>query len=252
MPVLPRLLKLVIFALFHAVLPPEARIQPDVRLEHYGLGIVVHPNTTIGRGVKIWHNVTLAAETTIGSPSRLTVEDGVMIGASAQIIARVNEPLVLGRGASVGAGAVVTRSVPPGAVVVGVPREADRARADLTEMLRIGMYHCRLPEPGRKPGGVEVFVDRLGRRAEPRAATTSRSTRSRPTPARRRTRCARCGPHGAGGDPIVRQYLAPWLLNIRPRLPTSTSSTSTATTGSASADRSRPSARSTAPPCSSR
>ena len=120
-PVLPRLIKLVIFALFHAVLPPEARIQPDVRLEHFALGIVVHPNTTIGRGVKIWHNVTLAAETTIGSPSRLTVEDGVMIGASAQIIARVNEPLTLGRGASIGAGAVVTRSVPPGAVVVGVP-----------------------------------------------------------------------------------------------------------------------------------
>jgi serine O-acetyltransferase len=120
-PVVPRLLKLVIFGLYHAVLPPEARIQPDVRLEHYGLGIVVHPNTTIGRGVKIWHNVTLAAETTVGSPSRLTVEDGVMIGASAQIIARVNEPLTLGRGASIGAGAVVTRSVPPGAVVVGVP-----------------------------------------------------------------------------------------------------------------------------------
>ena len=120
-PVVPRLLKLAVFVLYHAVLPPEARIQPDVRLEHYGLGIVVHPNTTIGRGVKIWHNVTLAAETTIGSPSRLTVEDGVMIGASAQIIARVNEPLTLGRGASIGAGAVVTRSVPPGAVVVGVP-----------------------------------------------------------------------------------------------------------------------------------
>jgi serine O-acetyltransferase len=120
-PVLPRVLKTLIFVLFHAVLPPEARIHPDLRLEHYALGIVVHPNTTIGRGVKIWHNVTLAAETTVGSPHRLTVEDGVMIGASAQVIARVNQPLVIGRGASIGAGAVVTRSVPAGAVVVGVP-----------------------------------------------------------------------------------------------------------------------------------
>jgi serine O-acetyltransferase len=120
-PLLPRMIKLLIFVLFHAVLPPEARIQPDIRLEHYALGIVIHPNTTIGRGVKIWHNVTLAAETTVGSPSRLVVEDDVMIGASAQIIARVNQPLVIGRGASVGAGAVVTGSVAPGATVVGVP-----------------------------------------------------------------------------------------------------------------------------------
>lgn len=129
-PVLPRLLKLLIFAVFHAVLPPEARIQPDVRLEHFGLGIVVHPNTTIGRGVKIWHNVTLAAETTIGSPVRLVVEDGVMIGAAAQIIARVNDPLVLGRGASIGAGAVVTRSVAPGAVVAGVPARPIERKPD--------------------------------------------------------------------------------------------------------------------------
>jgi serine O-acetyltransferase len=123
-PLLPRLLKIVNFAIFHAVLPPEARISPDVQLEHYGLGIVVHPNVTIGRGVKIWHNVTLAAETVVGSPIRLVVEDGVMIGAAAQVIARVGEPLTLGRGASIGAGAVVTRSVPPGTTVVGVPARA--------------------------------------------------------------------------------------------------------------------------------
>ena len=27
--------------------------------------------------------------------------------------------------------------------------------------MRIAMYHFSLPQPGRKPGGVEVFVDRL-------------------------------------------------------------------------------------------
>jgi serine O-acetyltransferase len=126
-PLLPRVLKVLNFMLFHAVLPPEASIQPDVKLEHYGLGIVVHPNTTIGRRVQIWHNVTLAAETRIGSPHRIVIEDDVMIGASAQVIARVNQALVIGRGASVGAGAVVTRSVPPGATVVGIPAQQLKA-----------------------------------------------------------------------------------------------------------------------------
>lgn len=129
-PVAPRLIKLLNFVLFHAVLPPEARIQPDVRLEHFGLGIVVHPNTVIGHRVQIWHNVTLAAETTVGSPYRLVVEDDVMIGASAQIIARPDVALTIGRGASVGAGAVVVRDVPAGSTVVGVPaRVVERAMA---------------------------------------------------------------------------------------------------------------------------
>jgi phosphatidylinositol alpha-mannosyltransferase len=83
--------------------------------------------------------------------------------------------------------------------------------------LRIGMYHCRLPEPGRKPGGVEVFVDRLGRALVARGHDVTMhtfSTHAAPAPYTIRT----MRPHGAGGNPIVRQYLAPWLLNVRPRM----------------------------------
>jgi phosphatidyl-myo-inositol alpha-mannosyltransferase len=79
------------------------------------------------------------------------------------------------------------------------------------------MYHCRLPEPGRKPGGVEVFVDRLARALADRGHDVTMhtfSTDAAPAPyAVRRMR-----PRGAGGNPILRQYLAPWLLNLRPRM----------------------------------
>lgn len=83
--------------------------------------------------------------------------------------------------------------------------------------MRIGMYHCRLPEPGRKPGGVEVFVDRLA------AALTRRghevvvhtfSTEAGPAP----YAIHPMRPRRAASDPLVRQYVAPWLLNLRPRM----------------------------------
>jgi 2,3,4,5-tetrahydropyridine-2-carboxylate N-succinyltransferase/tetrahydrodipicolinate N-acetyltransferase len=45
------------------------------------------------------------------------VEDEVLIGAGAVVLPRLR----IGRGAVVGAGAVVTRDVPAGAVMVGQP-----------------------------------------------------------------------------------------------------------------------------------
>lgn len=48
---------------------------------------------------------------------RIVIEDGVWIGASAVVLPGVR----LGRGAIVGAGAVVTKSFPAGAILMGVP-----------------------------------------------------------------------------------------------------------------------------------
>ena len=120
-PIVPRLLKTVIFLVYHAILPCEAEIGHSLSLEHYGLGIVVHPNVTIGNNVRIYHAVTLAAETWVGSPHRIFIGDNVTIGAGAIVLARPNQSLTIGDGASVGAGSVVTRDVPAGQTVVGSP-----------------------------------------------------------------------------------------------------------------------------------
>lgn len=50
-------------------------------------------------------------------PRGVVVEDGASVGAGAVIVAGVR----IGRGAMIGAGAVVTRDVPPWAVVCGSP-----------------------------------------------------------------------------------------------------------------------------------
>ena len=114
-----RLLKTVNFFMFKAILPPQAEIHPDIALEHYGMGIVIHPNVVIGRRVKIYHNVTLAAETWIGSPYKIVIGDDVVIGAGAIVIARSDTGLTIGNNARIGAGAVVTKDVPENATVVG-------------------------------------------------------------------------------------------------------------------------------------
>lgn len=86
-------------------------------------------------GVSIGANVLVAAHTTINSVSHesvrcdipindqpvridpVVIEDDVWIGLNAVIL----QGVTLGRGAIIGAGAVVTRSVPPWSIAVGVP-----------------------------------------------------------------------------------------------------------------------------------
>jgi len=118
---LAKAVKGLVFVLFRAVLPPEARVAPDIRLDHYGLGVVVHPNTVIGRGVRLLHGVTLGSDATIGTQDRIIIEDGVLIGARASVINRRGHTLRIGAGARVGAGAVVVHDVARDVTVVGVP-----------------------------------------------------------------------------------------------------------------------------------
>ncbi len=100
-------------------------------------GIEIHPGATIGRGILIDHgmgvvigetaevgdNVTLYQGVTLGGVSlnpekrHPTIEDDVVIGAGAAVLG----PFTVGKGARIGANAVVLRAVEPGTTVVGVP-----------------------------------------------------------------------------------------------------------------------------------
>lgn len=98
-------------------------------------GAVVGNRVTVKCGVQLWDGVELEDDVFVGpnatftndplprsrqwleSYPRTVVRAGASIGANATILPGVE----IGRGAMVGAGAVVTRSVPPHAVVVGNP-----------------------------------------------------------------------------------------------------------------------------------
>lgn len=80
-------------------------------------GIIIHSRTRIGQRVVIMQQVTLGGRQ-LGVNEAPIIEDDVYIGAGAKVLGLVR----IGRGAVVGANAVVTRDVPPGATVVGANR----------------------------------------------------------------------------------------------------------------------------------
>lgn len=114
-PLLPRLCYLFNRVVFSVVLPPSARLGRGVLLGYQGLGVVIHAEAVLGDRVVVSPGVTIGGTgTRLGVPQ---VEDDVHIGTGAKLLG----PIRVGRGARIGANAVVLHDVPPGAVAVGVP-----------------------------------------------------------------------------------------------------------------------------------
>jgi serine O-acetyltransferase len=107
--------------LYHNSLPINASVGSDIRFEHHAFGVMIHDNVEIGRGVRIWHHVTLTVRGWDGAPAKLIIEDDVKIGAHAIVITPLGKTMRIERAARIGAGAIVTHDVPAGATVVSTP-----------------------------------------------------------------------------------------------------------------------------------
>jgi serine O-acetyltransferase len=119
-------------------LSPSASINPQISFGHHGFGTIIEGDVVLGRRVSIWQNVTIAVRGPVDSSRRVIVEDDVLIGAGAVIVPPDDASLRIGRGARIGARAVVVDDVPPGAsvvsaapvVVAGGQPAAERARSE--------------------------------------------------------------------------------------------------------------------------
>jgi serine O-acetyltransferase len=119
-PLLPWLLKVLNRIVFGVVIPPQTRIGRGVLISYQGLGTVIHRETVIEDGAVISTGVTLGGRG--GRPGAPHIGAGALVGTGAKVLG----PVRVGRGASVGANAVVLEDVPEYAVVVGVPAKVVR------------------------------------------------------------------------------------------------------------------------------
>jgi UDP-2-acetamido-3-amino-2,3-dideoxy-glucuronate N-acetyltransferase len=108
--------------------------------------VVVGDRVTVKCGVQLWDGIVLENDVFVGPnatftndafprsrqeflQSRTIVRSGASIGANATLLPGIE----IGAGAMVGAGAVVTRSVPPGTIVVGNPARVVGSVAERNE-----------------------------------------------------------------------------------------------------------------------
>jgi len=95
---------------------PGATIGNGILIDH-GMGVVIGETAELGNNVTLYQNVTLGGVSLDARKRHPTIEDDVVIGAGAAVLG----PFTVGKGARVGANAVVLRAVEPGTTVVGVP-----------------------------------------------------------------------------------------------------------------------------------
>ena len=96
-------------------IPIRTRIGGGMKISHYS-GIVINADAVIGDNLQIYQGVTVGSS--YGRNGGIPViGDNVILCAGCKVVGRVR----IGNNVVVGANAVVTRDVPDGCVVAGVP-----------------------------------------------------------------------------------------------------------------------------------
>ena len=113
-PVLPGFLMRFIRLVYSCDIPYTCQLDDGVILCHNALGVVIHEKAVVGKGTRIYQNVTIGGRHGRGAP---VIGRNVLIGAGACVLGGVH----VGDNAVIGANAVVIHDVPENAVMGGVP-----------------------------------------------------------------------------------------------------------------------------------
>ncbi|MFD2261461.1 serine O-acetyltransferase [Lacibacterium aquatile] len=150
---------------------PGARVGRRLFIDH-GMGVVIGETAEIGDNVTLYQGVTLGGTALEQVKRHPTLEDDVIVGAGAQVLG----PFTVGKGARVGANAVVVKPVPAGATVTGIPAKVvGEVSLDQRSFCAYGIGPGELPDPvARGLGGLlddlEALRDRVAAMEEAQQA----------------------------------------------------------------------------------
>ena len=99
--------------LYSSFVPGQAQIGKNLRLNYWGLGIVIHTATKMGNNCHIGQNVTIGGKGG-GVPVLL---DDVSVGGGSFVVGGI----IVGNNVTIGANSFVDKDVPDNAVVAGSP-----------------------------------------------------------------------------------------------------------------------------------
>ncbi|GAB3108928.1 serine O-acetyltransferase [Pseudomaricurvus hydrocarbonicus] len=116
MKILARFFEAITYLIFNCYLPAKCVIGQGTYCSHRGMGVVIHPDSVIGRNCVIGTGVTLggAGGDKDGAP---VIGDDVYLGTGTKVIGPVN----VGKNVITGANSVVVKHVAEGQTVVGIP-----------------------------------------------------------------------------------------------------------------------------------
>jgi serine O-acetyltransferase len=109
-------LQMRISEVFGVDIHPAARVGKGLMIDH-AHSIVIGETAVVGDNVSMLHSVTLGGTGKEGHDRHPKVEDGVLIGAGAEVLGNIR----IGKCSRIAAGSVVLHDVPPCKTVAGVP-----------------------------------------------------------------------------------------------------------------------------------
>ena len=102
------------------------------------IGVVIGGDAKVGRRVRFLGSNTVGTAKENGYPQ---LEDGVVVGAGARVLG----PIRIGKGAVIGANAVVVHDIPAGATCMGIPASCVRRPPAVAEVREISAQRGAFP-----------------------------------------------------------------------------------------------------------